>query len=96
MYTQIRSENDKLRARLKERETYEKVLQQQISKAEEKYSDLNLKYENLKMISNVKEMEHQFSRMQRKMTDVKSSFRCIDAIKIKYIEEVITSYIKCA
>ena len=47
------------------------------------------------MVSNVKEMENQFSRMQRKMADVKSTFGCIDAIKIKYSEEVIISYIKC-
>ena len=95
IYSQIKSQNYNLRARLKERETYEKVLQQQISKAEEKYSDLNLKYENLKMVSNVKQMEHQFSRMLRKIADVKSAFGCIDLIKIKYIEEVITLYIKC-
>ena len=47
------------------------------------------------MVSNAKEMEDQFSRMQRKMAGVKSAFGCIDAIKIKYIEEVITIYIKC-
>ena len=95
IYIQVKSQNGKLRDQLKEKETYQKALQQQVSKAEEKYSDLNLKYENLKMVSNAKEVEDQFSRTQRKMADVKSAFGCINAIKIKYTEEVITMYIKC-
>ena len=67
---------------------YEKVLQQQISKAEEKYSEVISKFEKLKMFSNIKEMENQLSDVQRKMVDVKSAFGYIDVIKIKYIEEV--------
>ena len=67
---------------------YEKVLQQQTNKAEEKYSEVNSKFEKLKMLSNIKEMENQLSDVQRKMLDVKSAFVYIDVIKIKYIEEV--------
>ena len=93
IYTQVKSQNEKLRARLNEKEAYEKVLQKQISKAEEKYSDLNLKYENLKTLSDSKEMQDQLDSMQRKMVDVKSVFGCIDEIKIKLIQEVITMYL---
>ena len=93
IYTQVKSQNEKLRARLKEKETYEKVLQKQISKAEEKYSDLNLKYENLKTSCDSKEMQDQLDSIQRKMVDVKSVFECIDEIKIKLIQEVITMYL---
>ena len=64
------------------------VLQQQISKAEEKYSEVNSKFEKLKMFSNIKEMENQLSDVQRKMADVKSAFGYIDVIKMKCIEEV--------
>ena len=93
IYTQVKFQNETLRARLKEKETYEKVLLQQISKAEEKYSDLNLKYENLKTLCDSKEIQDQLDSMQRKMVDVKSVFGCIDEIKIKLIQEVITTYL---
>ena len=95
--TQVRSQNEQLQAQLKEKETHEKVLQQEISKAEEKYLDLNVKYENLKIFSVTKEMEDQISSLQRKMVDVKSTFECIDVIKIKHTTEelkVINTYIK--
>ena len=86
--TQVKSQNEKLRAQLKEKEIYEKVLQQQISKAEEKYSEVNSKFEKLKMFSNIKEMENQLSDVLRKMVDVKSAFGYIDIVKMKYIKEV--------
>ena len=89
IYIQVNSQNAELQTQLKEKETYEKALQQQISKTEEKYSEVNEMYEKLKMVSNAKEVEDQLCITQRKMANVKAEFGFIDVIKIKYIEEVV-------
>ena len=78
----MNSQNEVLRTQLKESKTYEKALQQQISKAEERN-------EKLEMFCNAKQVEDQLSSMQRKLTDIKFNFECVDVIKIKYIEEVM-------
>ena len=93
MYMQVNSQNEELRIQLNERKSHEKVLKQQISKAEEKYLNLYEVHEKLKKFSNAKEMEDQLSSMQRKMTNVKCSFGSIDAIKIRCIEKVYFIYI---
>jgi len=94
----VNAQNERLRTQLKESKTYEKALQEQINRAEDKYLDLYQTHEKLKMFSNSEEMEAQLSIMQRKMVDVKFVFGCIDIIKIQCIEEVKTykiCYIAC-
>ena len=73
---------------LKECKTYEKALELQISKTEEKYSSLNEMYEKLKVLSNAKWVEDELISMQRKLVCVKSGFQCLDVIKLKYTEKV--------
>ena len=55
-----------LRTQLKESKNYEKILQEQITKMEEKY-------EKLKMFSNGEEIEAELTSAQRKIVDVKSA-----------------------
>ena len=74
-----------------ESKKFEKSLQEQISKAEEKYLDLNQRYEKVKELSDVEEMEAHLSSLRRRMVDVKAAFGCIDVIKIQCIEEVNNS-----
>ena len=85
---QVNAQNVELRTQLVESKKFENALQQQNSKAEEKYSDLYQMYENLKMLSNGEEMEAQLSSLKSKMLNVKAEFGCIDVIKIQCIEEV--------
>ena len=90
MCMQVNLQNEELRTQLKESKTYEKALQEQISKAEEKYLDLYQTHEKLKVFSNGEEMETQLNSIQSKMVDVKSAFGCIDIIKIQSVKEVKT------
>ena len=90
----MNSQNEVLQTQLKESKTYEKALQQQISKAEEKYLEVNEMYEKLEMFCNAKQVEDQLSSMQRKLNDIKSNFGYVDVIKMKYIEEVMLIHIK--
>jgi len=94
----VNAQKEELQTQLKESKTYEKALQEQIKRAEDKYLELYQTHEKLKMFPNSEEMESQLNTMQRKMVDVKSAFGCIDIIKIQRIEEVKTykiCYIHC-
>ena len=71
-----------------ESKKFENALQEQISKAEEKYLDLHQMYEKVKLLSDGEEMEAQLSSLQKRMINVKSAFGCIDVIKTQCIEEV--------
>jgi len=63
-------------------------LQEQINKAEDKYSDLYKTHEKLKMFSNTEEMETQLSSLNSKLVDVESAFESIEVIKIQCSKEV--------
>ena len=79
---QVNSQNQVLRTQLKESKNYEKVLQEQVTKVEEKY-------DKLKMFSNGEEIEAELTSTQRKIVDVKSAFECIDAIKNQWIKVIM-------
>ena len=89
MYTQVYAQNEELRTQLKESKRNENFLQEQISKAEQKLSDLHASYDELQMFTSGKEMKTQLSVTQRKMQDVKSEFSSIDVIKMHYAEKVM-------
>ena len=87
----MRFQNEGLQMQLKESKTHEKFLQQEVTKAKEKYADLNQMYEKLKPFFNFKEVENQLDVMQRNIINVKHAFRTIDVLKIKCNEEVRTN-----
>ena len=87
--TQVFAQNEELRTQLKGSKRNENFLQEQISKAEQKLSDLHASYDELQMLTSGEEMKSQLSFMQRKMQDVKSEFCSIDVIKMHYAEKVM-------
>ena len=77
-------QNEELRSQLEESKRIESFLQDQISKAELKFSNLHEKYDKL----SGEDIEAQLKTMQRKVFDVKSEFSSIDIIKLHWSEEV--------
>ena len=92
---QVYGQNEELKTQLKESKRSENFLQEQISKAEQKLSDLQISYDELRMLSSGEEIKTQLGVMQRKMEDVKSDFASIDVIKMYYTKEVMFSVDIC-
>ena len=88
---QVYGQNEELKTQLKESKRNESFLQEQISKAQQKLSDLQISYDELRMLSSGEEIKTQFGVIQRKMEDVKSDFASIDVIKMHYTKEVMFS-----
>ena len=87
--THVYAQNEELRTQLEGSKRNENFLQEQISKAEQKLSDLHRSYDELQMLTSGEEMKTQLSVMQRKVQDVKSEFSSIDVINMQYAEKVI-------
>ena len=87
--TQVYAQNEELRTQLEGSKRNENLLQEQISKAEQKLSDLHASYDDLQMLTSGEEMKTQLSVVQRKMQDVKNEFSSIDIIKMHYAEKVM-------
>ena len=86
------SQNENLRNQLRESERNEKILLEQVNKAEQKLSVLHENYEKLKAVCSSEDIEIQLSTMKRKFYDVKSKFGSIGVIKMHYTKEVQTCY----
>ena len=84
----VYSQNEKLRNQLRESKRNEKVLLEQVNKAEQKLSALHENYEKLKAVCGSEEIESQLSTTKRKFNDVKSKFGSIGVIKMHYTKEV--------
>ena len=82
--TQVYAQNEELRSQLQERERFQSCLQDQISKAELKFSDLREIYDKL----TGEDIEAQLKIIQRKMFEVKSEFSSNDVIKLHSSEEI--------
>ena len=91
MQIQVYGQNEQLRTQLKESKRNESFLQEQISKAEQKLSDLQISNDELRMLTSGEEIKTQLGVTQRKMEDVKSDFGIINVIKMLYTEEVMFS-----
>ena len=89
MSSQVYAQNDELRTQLEESKRIENLLQEQISKAEQKVSDLHEKY---KKQSRDEEIETQLKILERQIADVKSEFDKIDVIKLHRTEKVPIIY----
>ena len=87
--TQVYAQNEELRTQLEGSKRNENFLQEQISKAEQKLSDLHASYDELQMLTNGEEIKTQLSVTQTKVQDLKSEFSSIDVIKMHYAEEVM-------
>ena len=86
---QVYGQNEELRTQLKESKRTESFLQEQISKAEQKLSDLQISYDELRMLTSGEEIKTQLDAMQNKMQDVQSDFGSIDVIKMHYTKKVM-------
>ena len=83
--TQVYAQNDQLRTQLEQSKRIEKLLREQINKAEQKVSDLLERYDKQ---NTGEDIESQLKMMQRKMLDVKNEFGSIDVIKQHWTGEV--------
>ena len=88
---QVYGHNEELRTQLKESKRNENFLREQISKAEQKLSDLQISNDELRMLTSGEEIKTQLGVTQRKIEDVKSNFGSIDVIKMHYTKEVMFS-----
>ena len=92
---QVYGQNEELRTQLKESKKSESFLQERISKAEQKLSDLQISYDELRMFTSGEEIKTELDVLQRKMQDVKSDYGSIGVIKMHYTKEVMFSVDIC-
>jgi len=82
------SQKDRLMTELKRCKADEKLLQDQLNKTTQKFSDLSQKYDSLKEVSSNSDIQVLLKSAQKKVEDVKMSCEKIHSIKLQELSEV--------
>ena len=89
--SQVTSQKERLLAELKRCKADENLLQEQLNKTAQRYSDLRQQHDKLKEATNNSEIQVLLTNAQKKVEDVKMSCEKIHSIKLQILSEVNTS-----
>lgn len=85
---QLTSQNERLLTKLKNYKTNNELLQEQLLKISQKYSDVLEENEELEAFYKTNEVQLELSNAKIKMSSIKHSYERIDVIKLQLLEEV--------
>ena len=86
--SQVHSQKSHLALRLKENETHQKYLEQQLDKEQQKYSTVLKQYEELRSSIEADDIQKEIRNLKGSVDDMKMTFDKIKLMKNKWTEAV--------
>ena len=87
---QVRSQKDHLVLKLKETETYNKFLKQQLDKEQQKYSTLLKQYEEVKSSFGADDIQKEIHNLEGSVDEIQAIIDKIELLKMQFTEMVCT------